>query len=104
MLALIEDNTISGKIAKVVFEKMFDSGRQAQAIVEEEGLTQVTDAGAIEKTIDEVMAANPGKVAEYRQGKEKLFAFFIGQVMKATGGKANPAAVNELLKNKLAGD
>jgi aspartyl-tRNA(Asn)/glutamyl-tRNA(Gln) amidotransferase subunit B len=103
LLALIEDNTISGKIAKVVFEKMFESGKDAAAIVEEEGLRQVTDTGAIEKVIDDVMAANPDKVAEYRSGKDKLFAFFIGQVMKASGGKANPAAVNELLKKKLAG-
>jgi aspartyl-tRNA(Asn)/glutamyl-tRNA(Gln) amidotransferase subunit B len=102
LLALIEDNTISGKIAKVVFDKMFETGKDAAQIVEEEGLKQVTDTGAIEKVIDEVMAANPDKVAEYRSGKDKLFAFFIGQVMKASGGKANPAAVNELLKKKLA--
>ncbi len=103
MIALIADNTISGKIAKVVFEKMFESGKPAMQIVEEEGLRQVTDTGAIEKAIDDVMAANTDKVAEYRGGKDKLFAFFIGQVMKATGGKANPAALNELLKKKLAG-
>ena len=103
LLALIEDNTISGKIAKVVFEKMFDSGKDASQIVEEEGLRQVTDTGAIEKVIDDVMAANADKVTEYRSGKDKLFAFFIGQVMKASGGKANPAAVNDLLKKKLAG-
>jgi aspartyl-tRNA(Asn)/glutamyl-tRNA(Gln) amidotransferase subunit B len=102
LLALIEDNTISGKIAKVVFEKMFETGKTAAQIVEEEGLKQVTDTGAIEKVIDEVMTANPDKVAEYRSGKDKLFAFFVGQVMKASGGKANPAAVNELLKKKLA--
>jgi len=101
LLMLIEDNTISGKIAKVVFEKMFESGKEAAQIVEEEGLRQVTDTGAIDKVIDEVMAANPDKVAEYRSGKDKLFAFFIGQVMKATGGKANPAAVNEQLRKKL---
>jgi len=103
LLALIEDNTISGKIAKVVFDKMFETGKDAARIVDEEGLKQVTDTGAIEKVIDDVMAANPDKVAEYRSGKDKLFAFFIGQVMKASGGKANPAAVNELLKKKLAG-
>jgi aspartyl-tRNA(Asn)/glutamyl-tRNA(Gln) amidotransferase subunit B len=102
MLQLIADRTISGKIAKVVFEKMFATGKDAATIVKEEGLQQVTDTGAIEKVIDEVMAANPDKVAEYRSGKDKLFAFFIGQVMKASGGKANPTAVNELLKKKLS--
>ncbi len=102
LLALIEDNTISGKIAKVVFDKMFESGKTAAQIVDEEGLKQVTDTGAIEKIIDDIMAANPDKVAEYRSGKDKLFAFFIGQVMKVSGGKANPNLVNELLKKKLA--
>jgi len=101
LLALIEDNTISGKIAKDVLDLMFESGKDAAAIVEEKGMKQVTDTGAIEKVIDEVMAANGDKVAEYRSGKDKLFGFFVGQVMKASGGKANPAAVNELLKKKL---
>jgi aspartyl-tRNA(Asn)/glutamyl-tRNA(Gln) amidotransferase subunit B len=103
LLTLIENNTISGKIAKVVFDKMFESGKTAQQIVEEEGLKQDSDTGSIEKIIDDVMAANADKVAEYRSGKDKLFAFFIGQVMKASGGKANPGMVNELLKKKLAG-
>jgi aspartyl-tRNA(Asn)/glutamyl-tRNA(Gln) amidotransferase subunit B len=102
LLALIEDNTISGKIAKTVFEKMIESGKPAKQIVEEEGLVQVTDTGAIESAIDAVMADNADKVAEYRSGKDKLFGFFVGQVMKATGGKANPAMLNELLKKKLA--
>jgi aspartyl-tRNA(Asn)/glutamyl-tRNA(Gln) amidotransferase subunit B len=101
LIALIEDNTISGKIAKSVFEKMFESGKPAKQIVEEEGLVQVTDTGAIEKAIDEVIAANADKLAEYRSGKDKLFGFFVGQAMKATGGKANPAMLNELLKKKL---
>jgi len=101
LLALIADNTISGKIAKDVLDIMFESGKDAGVIVEEKGLRQVTDTGAIEKVIDEVMAVNPDKVAEYRSGKDKLFAFFVGQTMKASGGKANPAAVNELLKKKL---
>jgi aspartyl-tRNA(Asn)/glutamyl-tRNA(Gln) amidotransferase subunit B len=101
LLALIADNTISGKIAKDVLDKMFESGKEAVVIVEEEGLRQITDTGAIEKVIDEVIAANPDKVAEYRSGKDKLFGFFVGQTLKASGGKANPAAVNELLKNKL---
>ena len=102
LLALIEDNTISGKIAKDVLDLMFETGKDAAAIVEEKGMKQVTDTGAIEKVIDEVMAANPDKVAEYRSGKDKLFGFFVGQVMKLSGGKANPAAVNDLLKKKLA--
>ncbi|MDE3060356.1 MAG: Asp-tRNA(Asn)/Glu-tRNA(Gln) amidotransferase subunit GatB [Pseudomonadota bacterium] len=103
LLALIENKTISGNIAKTVLDLMFETGKDAAAIVEEKGLKQVTDTGAIEKVIDEVMAANPDKVAEYRSGKDKLFGFFVGQVIKASGGKANPAAVNELLKKKLAG-
>ena len=101
LLALIADNTISGKIAKDVLDFMIESGADAATIVEEKGLKQVTDLGAIEKVIDEVMAANADKVAEYRSGKDKLFGFFVGQVMKASGGKANPAALNELLKKKL---
>ena len=101
LIGLILDSTISGKIAKVVFDKMFETGKKASQIVEEEGLRQVTDTGAIEKVIDDVMAANPDKVEQYRSGKDKLFAFFIGQVMKLSGGKANPQAVNELLKKKL---
>ena len=102
LIALIEDNTISGKIAKTVFEKMFETGKPAKQIVEEEGLVQVTDTGAIEKAIDEVIASNPDKVAEYKSGKDKLFGFFVGQAMKATGGKANPAMLNDLLKKKLS--
>jgi aspartyl-tRNA(Asn)/glutamyl-tRNA(Gln) amidotransferase subunit B len=103
LLKRIVDKTISGKIAKEVFEGMWTSGRDADAIIEEKGLRQITDTSAIEKAIDEVMAKNPGQLAEYRSGKDKLFGFFVGQVMKATGGKANPAQLNELLKKKLAG-
>lgn len=102
LITLIEDNTISGKIAKTVLDKMFETGKDAAAIVEAEGLVQVTDTGAIEKAIDEVLAANPDKVAEYRSGKDKLFGFFVGQIMKATQGKANPQAVNDILKQKLS--
>jgi len=80
-----------------------ETGKDAAAIVEEKGLRQVSDTGAIEKAIDEVMAKNQDKVAEYRSGKEKLLGFFVGQTMKATGGKANPGVLNELLKKKLAG-
>lgn len=102
LLQLIGDNTISGKIAKQVFDLMFETGKDASAIVEEQGLQQVTDMGAIEKVIDEVLAANPDKVAEYRGGKDKLFGFFIGQIMKASGGKVNPDRVNEILRQKLS--
>jgi len=103
LLGRIVDNTISGKIAKDVFEAMWAEGKDADAIIESKGLKQITDTGAIEKAIDEVMAKNPGQLAEYRSGKDKLFGFFVGQTMKATGGKANPAQLNELLKKKLAG-
>jgi aspartyl-tRNA(Asn)/glutamyl-tRNA(Gln) amidotransferase subunit B len=101
LLVRIQDNTISGKIAKEVFEAMWASGKGADAIIEEKGLRQITDTSAIEKAIDEVMAKNPGQLADYRSGKDKLFGFFVGQVMKATGGKANPGQLNELLKKKL---
>jgi aspartyl-tRNA(Asn)/glutamyl-tRNA(Gln) amidotransferase subunit B len=103
LIDLIADSTISGRIAKEVFEIMVETGKDAAAIVAEKGLRQVTDTGAIAASIDAVMAGNADKVAEYRSGKDKLFGFFVGQVMKATGGKANPAAVNELLKQKLKG-
>jgi aspartyl-tRNA(Asn)/glutamyl-tRNA(Gln) amidotransferase subunit B len=102
LLRRIADQTISGKIAKEVFEAMWTSGQEADAIIEAKGLRQITDTAAIERVIDEVMARNPGQLAEYRSGKDKLFGFFVGQVMKATGGKANPAELNKLLKAKLA--
>jgi aspartyl-tRNA(Asn)/glutamyl-tRNA(Gln) amidotransferase subunit B len=103
LLARIVDSTISGKIAKEVFEAMWCEGKSADAIIEAKGLKQITDASAIEGVIDAVMAANPGQLADYRSGKDKLFGFFVGQVMKATGGKANPGQLNELLKKKLGG-
>jgi len=103
LLTRIADNTISGKIAKEVFEAMWTEGRDADAIIEAKGLKQITDTSAIERAIDEVIAKNPGQLAEYRSGKDKLFGFFVGQVMKATGGKANPGQLNELLKRKLSG-
>jgi len=103
LLARIVDQTISGKIAKEVFEAMWSEGKPADAIIEAKGLKQITDSGAIEGVIDAVMAANPKQLADYRAGKDKLFGFFVGQVMKATEGKANPAQLNELLKTKLAG-
>jgi len=102
MIQRISDETISGKIAKQVFEAMWNGGGDADTVIEKKGLKQVTDTGAIEKVIDDVMAANPDNVAAYRGGKDKLFGFFVGQVMKATQGKANPAQVNELLKKKLS--
>ncbi|HUA23152.1 MAG TPA: Asp-tRNA(Asn)/Glu-tRNA(Gln) amidotransferase GatCAB subunit B, partial [Steroidobacteraceae bacterium] len=88
---------------KEVFEAMWASGRDADAIIQEKGLKQITDSAAIGRIIEEVMAKNPAQLADYRAGKDKLFGFFVGQVMKATGGKANPAQVNELLKVKLSG-
>lgn len=102
LIDLIADNTISGRIAKEVFEAMLETGKPAAVIVEEKGLRQVTDTGAIEKAIDDILAANPDKVTEYKAGKDKLFGFFVGQIMKATGGKANPAMLNDLLKKKLS--
>jgi len=103
LLKRIVDETISGKIAKDVFEAMWSDGESADAIIEARGLKQITDTGAIEGVIDSVIAANPKQLADYRSGKDKLFGFFVGQVMKATGGKANPGQLNELLKIKLAG-
>jgi aspartyl-tRNA(Asn)/glutamyl-tRNA(Gln) amidotransferase subunit B len=103
LITRIADQTISGKLAKEVFEAMWASGESADAIIESKGLKQITDTGAIERAIEEVMAKNPGQLADYRAGKDKLFGFFVGQVMKATQGKANPAQLNELLKKKLPG-
>jgi aspartyl-tRNA(Asn)/glutamyl-tRNA(Gln) amidotransferase subunit B len=97
----IHDNTISGKIAKEVFEAMWAGEGDADAVIEVRGLKQITDSSAIEAIVDKVIAANPGQVEEYRAGKEKLIGFFVGQVMKETGGKANPGQVNEILRTKL---
>jgi aspartyl-tRNA(Asn)/glutamyl-tRNA(Gln) amidotransferase subunit B len=103
LLTRIQDSTISGKIAKEVFAAMWNGEGEADAVIEAKGLKQVSDSGAIEKIIDEIIAANPGQVTEYRSGKDKLFGFFVGQAMKASKGKANPAQLNEILKQKLAG-
>jgi aspartyl-tRNA(Asn)/glutamyl-tRNA(Gln) amidotransferase subunit B len=103
LLVRIKDGTISGKIAKEVFAAMWNGEGDADAIIEAKGLKQVSDSGAIEKIVDEIIAANPGQVAEYRSGKEKVFGFFVGLAMKASKGKANPAQLNEILKKKLAG-
>jgi aspartyl-tRNA(Asn)/glutamyl-tRNA(Gln) amidotransferase subunit B len=102
LLDLIADNTINGRIAKDVFEAMVETGEAPGAIVEKKGLRQVTDTGAIDTAVDSVLAANPDKLAEYRGGKDKLFGFFVGQVMKAMAGKGNPALVNDALKKKLS--
>ncbi|MBS0959154.1 MULTISPECIES: Asp-tRNA(Asn)/Glu-tRNA(Gln) amidotransferase subunit GatB [Acetobacter] len=101
MLDLITDGTINGKIAKDVFETMVETGDEPEDIVEKKGLKQVTDTGVIDTAIDDIMTKHADKVAEYRSGKDKLFGFFVGQVMKETKGKANPALVNEALKAKL---
>ena len=97
----IEDNTISGKIAKEVFEAMWAGEGNADEVIEARGLKQITDSGAIEAIVDKVIAANPDQADEYRAGKEKLIGFFVGQVMKETGGKANPGQVNAILRTKL---
>jgi aspartyl-tRNA(Asn)/glutamyl-tRNA(Gln) amidotransferase subunit B len=101
LLGLIRDETISGKIAKTVFEEMFSSGKSAAQVVEEKGLVQVSDSSAIEELIKKVMDENPNEVAAYQGGKKKLFGFFVGQVMKASKGKANPQVVNEALRKLL---
>jgi len=97
----ISDNTISGKIAKQVFDAMWIGDGDADAIIESRGLKQITNAGEIDAMIDEIIAANPGQVEQYRAGKVKLLGYFVGQVMKASSGKANPAQLNQLLKSKL---
>jgi aspartyl-tRNA(Asn)/glutamyl-tRNA(Gln) amidotransferase subunit B len=103
LLQRVADETISGKIAKEVFEAMWNEGTSADEVISAKGLRQITDTSAIERVIDEVLASNPGQLADYRSGKDKLFGFFVGQVMKATGGKANPGQLNQLLKKKLGG-
>jgi aspartyl-tRNA(Asn)/glutamyl-tRNA(Gln) amidotransferase subunit B len=101
MLIRITDGTISGKIAKEVFEAMWNGEGEADAIIEQRGLRQITDSGAIEQVVDEIIAANPQQAEQFRAGKEKILGFFVGQVMKATQGKANPAQVNEILRRRL---
>lgn len=102
LLDRIADNTISGKIAKEVFDAMWSGEGNADDIIDSRGLKQITDTSAIEAVVDAVIAANPGQVAEYRGGKHKVLGYFVGQVMKETGGKANPGQVNEILRNKLS--
>lgn len=103
LLDLIADGTISGRIAKDVFEIMAETGKAPEAIVEEKGLKQVSDEGAIQGIIDELVAGNPGQVGQFKEGNEKVIGWFVGQVMRATQGKANPGVVNELLRKRLAG-
>ena len=101
MVRMIDEGKISGKMAKTLFEEMLQRGESPDRIVREKGLEQVTDLGNIEKAVDEVLAAHPQQVSDYRAGKEKVFGFLIGQIMKATQGKANPQMVNEILNRKL---
>ncbi len=101
LLDLIQDGTISGRIAKDVFDAMWESGKDAAAIVEEKGLKQISDSGAIEAMLDQVIADNPGQVEQFKSGNEKVLGWFVGQIMKASQGKANPAMVNQLLRKKL---
>jgi len=106
MINLIDDGTISGKIAKEVFEEMWRSPRTAtvglDVIIEKKGLKQISDVGELEKVVDDVLEANPNQIEQYKAGKEQLFGYFVGQTMKATGGKANPQIVNDILKKKLS--
>jgi aspartyl-tRNA(Asn)/glutamyl-tRNA(Gln) amidotransferase subunit B len=101
LVRAVEEGRISGKQGKDVLAEMFKTGKGAQAVIEEQGLAQVSDAGVIEKIVTDVLAANPQQLEQYRAGKETLFGFFVGQVLKASKGKANPKVVNELLKEKL---
>jgi aspartyl-tRNA(Asn)/glutamyl-tRNA(Gln) amidotransferase subunit B len=103
MISLVEKGTISGKIAKTVMEEMYLSGKNPQAIIEEKGLIQISNTDEIEKIVSRVIEENPKPVEQYRHGKTSNFGFFVGQVMRATGGRANPQAVNDILKKRLAG-
>lgn len=101
LLALINKGTISGKIAKTVFEEMFETGKGAEEIVKEKGLVQITDEKVLAPIVDKVIEENPKSVEDYRNGKDRAFGFLVGQVMKATKGKANPQLVNKLLRERL---
>ena len=103
LVALVDQGKLSGKIAKTVFDEMSDSGRSPQEIVAEKKLEQVSDSEQIEKAIDQVLANHPKQVADYQTGNQKIFGFLVGQIMKATQGRANPQKANEILKRKLAG-
>ncbi len=99
---MIAEETISGRIAKEVFEAMWESGKSAAAIVADQGLKQISDTGAIEAIVDQVIAASPKQVAQFKSGNEKLIGWFVGQVMKASQGQANPGLVNQVLRYKLS--
>jgi aspartyl-tRNA(Asn)/glutamyl-tRNA(Gln) amidotransferase subunit B len=101
LIARIADNTISGKIAKTIFDALWNQEGEVDVIIDKKGLKQVTDNNAIEFLVDKIIAANPNQVAEYRAGKDKLFGFFVGLAMKESGGKINPQQLNEMLKQKL---
>ena len=101
MLRLVENGTVSLKVARDIFPEMYGSGKAPEQIVQEKGLTQVSDEGALALIIDDVLANNPAQVAQFKQGKQQVLGFLVGQVMKASGGKANPGKANELLKAKL---
>ena len=103
MIALIDKGTISGKIAKKVFEQMVETGKMPEAIVLEQGLVQVSDSGELENAVQAVLDANPQMVEDFRSGKDKVFGFLMGQVMKSTKGKGNPQLLNDILRKKLAG-
>ena len=103
LLKLIDEGVISGNIAKSVFEEMYQTGKEPITIVDEKGLKQITDDKAIDKMVEEVLQANLSQVDEYKGGKEKVLGFLVGQVMKASKGKANPGTANKLLKEKIAG-
>jgi aspartyl-tRNA(Asn)/glutamyl-tRNA(Gln) amidotransferase subunit B len=103
LLRLVDEGTVSLKVAREIFPELYATGKTAEQVVQERGLTQVSDEGALEKMIDEAIAKSPAQLEQYRGGKEQVLGFFVGQVMKASGGKANPGKVNELLKKKLAG-
>jgi aspartyl-tRNA(Asn)/glutamyl-tRNA(Gln) amidotransferase subunit B len=97
----VDNGTISLKVAREIFPEIYSSGKQPEQIVQEKGLTQVSDEGALEQIIDKVLAMNPAQMAQFKEGKHQVLGFLVGQVMKASGGKANPGKVNELLKRKL---
>jgi aspartyl-tRNA(Asn)/glutamyl-tRNA(Gln) amidotransferase subunit B len=104
LLKLVENGTISLKVARDLFPELYAGGKSPEQLVKEKGLTQVSDEGALEVLIDDVIAKNPAQLAQYRAGKEQVLGFFVGQVIKASGGKANPGKLNELLKKRLAGN
>ncbi|MDH4236033.1 MAG: Asp-tRNA(Asn)/Glu-tRNA(Gln) amidotransferase GatCAB subunit B, partial [Nitrospira sp.] len=103
LLQMVDKGAISLKVAREIFPEVYSSGKRSEQIVQEKGLTQVSDEGALDKIIEEVLAKSPAQVAQFKEGKQQVVGFLVGQVMKASGGKANPGKVNELLKKKLAG-